>query len=323
SLVVLDELHKYRKWKNFIKGEYDIHEDKLSFLITGSARLNIYRKGGDSLQGRYHHYRLHPFSLCELEQKHSSLEAGSPLELVEDRTSEDTIKALMAFGGFPEPFLRQSSRTHRRWHKERLDRVLREDVRDVSNVSDINSILLLTDLLKDKSASLLSVNNLREDLDVSHRAVNNWISVLENLYFCFQIPPFNSKLSRTLKKRKKLYLWDWSAISEEGARFENLIASHLLKFCHRLEDTQGFSAEMWYLRDKDKRELDFLITIDRKPWFAVEVKLTQTYSHHLTYFGTRLNIPQLFLVSKKGKGTFMKNNVFYTSGDTFLRTLGV
>ncbi len=260
ALVVLDELHKWRPWKSWIKGEYDKNRDHLRFLVTGGARMDVYRRGGDSLQGRYHHYRLHPFTLGELRSggPAASPEPGAELQ-IPTRASRETLSALMKFGGFPEPFLAQSDRTLRRWQKERLERFFREDVRDLESVRDLSSMQILADLLPERVGSPLSLNALREDLEVSHRAVTLWMDILERLYHLFRVRPHTSTKVRGLRKMPKLYLWDWSQIPEPGPRLENLIAAHLLKLVNLLQDRDGHTVELKYLRDRAGKETDFLI----------------------------------------------------------------
>jgi predicted AAA+ superfamily ATPase len=276
-LVALDEIHKWRPWKRWIKGEFDKHKDRVRFLVTGSARLDIYRRGGDSLQGRYHHYRLHPFSCAELEAGPQMPLPSPGAELsIPERCPRENVATLMRFGGFPEPFLAQSTRTLRRWQKERVDRFLREDIRDLESVRDLASVQLLVDLLPERVGSPLSLNALREDLEVSHRAVTHWMEILERLYFVFRIRPFTTIRVRSLSKMPKAYLWDPSLVEDTAVRFENLVALHLLKFCHLLEDREGYRVELRYLRDKAGKEVDFLVTVNRKPWLAVEAKLAAT-----------------------------------------------
>lgn len=306
-LVVLDELHKYRPWKRWIKGEFDKHNDRIHFLVTGSARLDIYRKGGDSLQGRYHHYRLHPFSLREL-AAHSGKagithfpEPGRTIPLPEPGQSaalQKHLEALFRFGGFPEPLFAQSDRTLRRWHKERIERFFREDVRDLESIRDLSMMELLSDMLISRVGSMLSINALREDLEVSHRAVSHWIDILEKLYFVFRITPFTHKKIRGLKKKPKIYAWDSSLVSDPGARFENLVALHLLKFCHWMEDRDGYKTSLHYLRSVDDHETDFLVCVDNQPWFAVEAKLSNMrVDSGLHYFRERLGIPHCYQIT--------------------------
>lgn len=279
--IILDEIHKYARWRNLVKGLWDRRESGQSFLVTGSARLETYRRGGDSLQGRYHSYRLHPVSLPE---------AGG---------GRDAFDALMRFGGFPEPLLRGSERHWRRWQRERLDRVVRDDVRDLERVREISLIDLLIEALPARVGSTLSIKSLREDLEVAHDTAERWIGILENLYVCFRIAPYGPPRIRAVKKERKLYLWDWSMVEEPGARFENFVASHLLKLCQFLEDTQGYRMELRFLRDTDGREVDFVVLRDRKPLFAVEVKTGErNVSRSVRYFKERTQVPEWYQVHR-------------------------
>ena len=321
ALLVFDELHKYNKWKGWIKGEYDRHGDRLRFLITGSARLDIYRKGGDSLQGRYHAHRLHGFSVGEMERPGL---LPAPLQALDfpETASPDLLMNLLRFGPFPEPFLAQNPRTLRRWQRERMDRFFREDVRDLESVRDLASLERMADLLVERVGSLLSLQSLREDLEVSHRAVSHWLEILERLYYCFRITPYSGRLTRSLKKASKSYLWDWSGITGEGARFENLIAGHLLKLKHALEDQEGYRIGLHYLRDVDKREVDFLVSAEGKPWFALECKISdRTASPALRYFGDRLQIPWLYQITLKGKEDVLDGPVRVLPAAKFLAAL--
>ena len=322
-VVALDEIHKWRQWKRWVKGEFDKHRDRVRFLVTGSARLDLYRRGGDSLQGRYHHYRLHPFSCAELEETMPRLLPSPGAELVFPETrSRDTISALMRFGAFPEPLLAQSSRVHRRWQKEHVDRFLREDIRDLESVRDLASVQLLVDLLPERVGSPLSLNSLREDLEVSHRAVSHWMEILERLFFTFRIRPLTTTRVRSLTKMPKAYLWDHSLVDEPAARFENLVALHLLKFCHLLEDREGHRTELRYLRDKTGKEVDFVVTLDRKPWFAVEVKLAATrIEPALGYFRERLKIPWCYQVVLEGERDFVQDEIRCLPAHRFLASL--
>ena len=281
EVVVLDEIHKYKGWRNLVKGFYDTNKSSRKFLVTGSARLDHYRKGGDSLQGRYHYHRLHPFSFSEL--------GGG--------TGEAGLEQLLKFGGFPEPFLAANERHWKRWQREHLSRVVREDLLSLEQVREVGLIELLAQTLPDRVGSPLSVNNLREDLDVSFETADRWIRILENLYFCFRISPFGLPKLRALKKERKLYLWDWSVCVDEASRFENLVASNLLKYCHHLEDTAGEAMELRFIRDAVGREVDFVVLKNHKPVFAVECKLGERgLSSQISYFAQRSSIPKFYQV---------------------------
>ncbi len=323
NLVIFDEIHKYEKWKNYIKGEYDKYTEKFSIIVTGSARLDVYKKGGDSLLGRYHPYRLHPLSLNELKKR--ILEFKPPQELIFSDRGKDTeriFNALLKFGGFPDVFLKQSERELRRWHNEKIDRLVREDIRDVENVRNISLLQVLIELLPSKVGSLFSLNSLREDLEVTHKTISSWIDIFEKFYYHFRIYPFQSTLIKSLRKEPKLYLWDWSEIKDESVRLENLIASHLLKFCHFLFDMGGYRVQLFYLRDKEQREVDFIVSVDNKPWFCVEVKNSfKNISNSLKYFAKKLEIPFVYQVVNQKDIDICKDNVRIMSVSKFLSGL--
>jgi hypothetical protein len=279
--LILDEVHKYARWRNLVKGIYDTEKSRRRIVVTGSARLDYYRKGGDSLANRYRYFRLHPFSLREM-----------------NRTpAQSDVDALLRFGGFPEPLLQQDERELRLWQRDRVARVVRDDLRDLEHVREISLVEQLVDLLPHRVGSPLSVKSLREDLEVDHKTVERWLTILENLYLCFRILPFGPAKVRAVKKERKLYLWDWSMTPEGGPRFENLVASQLLKFCHFIEDTEGHAMELRFLRDTDKREIDFVVLQDRKPLFAVECKSGERgVSPAIRYFAERTSIPRFFQV---------------------------
>ncbi|MBX9743570.1 MAG: AAA family ATPase [Chthoniobacterales bacterium] len=298
DFLVLDELHKYSKWKSWLKGVWDTRRAGEKIMVTGSARLDIYRRGGDSLMGRYHHYRLHPFSLLELS-------GASPRKFSEKTTPPllrnswelSGMKEMMALGGFPEPLLSSSQRAWRRWGKERFERVFREDIRDTSSVKELGELELLGQLLPSRVASPLSMQSLSEDLSVSPKTIKEWIELLRRNYYVFQVPPWHRKIERALKKGSKYYLWDWSQVPEEGPRFENLMASHLLKYCHYHEDLYGRNVKLYYVRDSSKREVDFLIAWEEKPWLLVECKSKgQADAKGLHAFAQRLGVQQRFVV---------------------------
>jgi len=228
----------------------------------------------------------------------------------------------MQFGGFPEPFFAASSRSLRRWQKERFERFFREDVRDLESVRDLASLQLLADLLPGRVSSPLSLNSLRENLEVSHRALTHWMEIFERLYYIFRVRPHSASQVRSLQKMSKAYLWDWSVVPSEGARFENLVASHLHKFCNFLEDREGHKVELRYLRDRTGKELDFLVTLGRKPWFAVEAKLSETaVDPALKYFRERLKIPWVYQVVRDTRRDFVEAGVRVLPAERFLGAL--
>lgn len=279
--VVLDEIHKYTRWRMLLKGLYDKYKEELSILVTGSARLDTLRKGGDSLFGRYRYFRLHPFVLHE----------------VNPECSREGTESLLRFGGFPEPFLSQSDRRYRLWKRERVSRVVYQDLRDLNLIKDLSKMELLVDALPERVGSILSINSLKEDLEVSPNTVSNWLSILETLYYSYRIYPFGGSKIRAVKKSNKLYLWDWAEVENLGARFENFVASQLLFYCHFQEDVNGHRMELRFVRDTDLREVDFVVIKNKKPIFAVECKTgDRKLSPHLRYFRERLPIPVYYQV---------------------------
>lgn len=322
DLIIFDELHKYRSWKNYLKGQYDKNKDNYKIILTGSARLDVYRRGGDSLLGRYFYLRLHPFSLSETLNINHSFKIFEKLNFKEDIDSRKKFEQLFEFGGFPEPFFKEDLRFLRRFHNMRVERLVKEDIRDIEALRDISQILILAESLPTRVSSVFSINALREDLNVTHKTISHWVDILERFYYLYRIYPFAISTIKSLRKEPKAYLWDWSQVEDEGARFENIIASHLLKFCHYLYDVEGQKAELRYLRDIDKHEVDFIVTINNKPWFIVEVKLTdQDVSKNLLYFQERIKAPLAFQVVKSTGVDFMQKNIRVMSADKFLSGL--
>lgn len=322
DLIIFDEIHKYKQWRNYIKGEFDKNKDKYDIIVTGSARLDYYRRGGDSLLGRYHYFRLHPFSLAEAIGIQPEIEVLKESDFLIHKGASSAFDRLFKFGGFPEPFIKQDMKTLRRFHNERKERLVKEDIRDMESIRDLSSLELLTEMIPEKVGSMFSLNSLKEDLAVTHKTVSLWVDVLERFYYHFRIYPFASTKIKSLRKEPKIYLWDWSEIDEEASGFENMIASHLLKLVHFLYDYEGYRTGIYFLRDVDKREVDFIVTEKEKPWFALEVKLNDTNpSKRLKYFADRLKIPYLYQVVKKKDVDKFIGGVRVVSADKFLAAL--
>lgn len=275
DLVVFDELHKYPRWKNWIKGHHDVKGQAQRYLVTGSARLDVFRRGGDSLLGRYHYWRLHPFSLFEIPRKMRPQEAFS---------------RLMTVGGFPEPFLDGDQAEANRWRRERSDRILRDDVRDLENLKNIQTLMLFVDALRERVGGLVVLSNIAEDLQVSPKTLAHWLEVLERMYVVFVVRPYSKNIPRSLQKPPKVYFFDNNdVIGDDGQRFENLVATHLLKQLHYLEDKTGIRYELAYIRDKEGREVDFAIVKERQLQTLIEAKWAEdVVSKSLLYYAERL-----------------------------------
>lgn len=306
GLLVLDEIHKYSRWRQVVKGLFDTRGSELKILVTGSAKLDYYRHGGDSLQGRYHFHRLYPFSFAEIKGK-----------------SISDLEHLFNYGGFPEPFIRGSEKDTKRWAREYRSRLVREDLQDLERVKDIALVESLAIRLPELVGSPLSINSLREDLQVSHQTVARWIQILENLYMIFRIYPFGAPKIRAVKKEAKHYHLDWTVVKDLGARFENLVACHILKWCHYLEDTQGRDVELRYFRDVDLREVDFVVTEDKQPIHFIECKKGQKSSNRaLRYLKQRF--PQTKATNiffEKGSAYKDKYEIIHQPATDFLASL--
>ncbi len=318
DLLILDEFHKYTRWKTFVKGLYDKYHEHLHLLVTGSARLDTFRKGGDSLQGRYFFFRLHPFSVSEVQSHFPKLVPFEPLSFLK-MPDPKPLLILLERGGFPEPFFMTSERERRRWRQLKLDRLFQGDVRDLTMVRELGQMAMLSQLLEKRVSGGLSLDNLARDLEVDYKTARNWVEILESLYYCYRLFPYQKKSFRSLKKQSKLYLWDWSEVEDPGARFENLVASHLLKMSHFLQDYEGYRAELWYLRDHQDHEVDFLVTVDQKPWFMVEAKLSDSgISNSLRYFKEKIGAPYAYQVVQDTITTYTKAGIKVLSASEFL-----
>lgn len=278
QLIIFDELHKMKKWKSWMKGIYDTEGVPPSMLVTGSARLDVYNKGGDSLAGRFFSYRLHPFTVkeicCNLKE-----------------APEIALQKLINLGGFPEPYLKNNQTYAKRWRRSHTDIIIREDLLDLEKIRDVKSIEILIDLLRSRVGSTVSYTSLANDLQVSIHTIKHWLQVLENLYVIFPVRPYHRNITRSILKESKYYLYDTGAVEGDlGARLENTVACALLREIHFIEDTTGSRVALHYLRDKEKHEVDFLLLIDNKPSLMVEVKVNDdTFSPSLFRFHNFLN----------------------------------
>lgn len=273
-VLILDEIHKYEEWSSFVKGIYDTYKDELKIIVTGSARLNVYRRGGDSMMGRYFQYRIHPLSVGEL--LHS--QPSKTLLREPKRLSVKKFNELLKFGGFPKPFLSKDKKFLSRWQDLRYQQLINQDLRDISDVRMTSRISVLIQLLSGQSGQLFNYSNIATKIRVSNLTVHHWMDILEELYYCFKIHPWSTNVERSLLKNPKYYLWDWSRVKDLGARIENFVASHLLKAVHYWNDTGQGQYELYFVRDKDQNEVDFLIVENEEPWILIEVKSSEDKS---------------------------------------------
>ena len=310
ELVVFDELHKMKNWKSWIKGIYDTEGVTPSILVTGSARLDTYRKGGESLAGRFFYYRLHPLTLKEI----CSCLGEKP---------ETALGKLIKLGGFPEPYLKNSETFAKRFRRIHTDTIIRQDLLDLERVRDIKSIEILIDLLRTRVGSSTSYTSLANDLQVSIHTVKHWLQILETLYIVFPVRPYHKNIARSLLKESKYYLYDTGAVEGDlGAKLENTVACALLRELHLIEDTTGSRVALHYLRDKERHEVDFLAVVDNRPLCMIEVKVSDdSFSPSLFRYHSRLREAKPLQVVLSLKRKKSKDSARMLPAHEFLRDL--
>lgn len=260
-LIIFDELHKFKDWKSWLKGIYDTEGIPPSILVTGSAKLDTYKKVGDSLAGRFFQFRMHPLDLKEI------------YTFLKPDDLEAELDKLLIVGGFPEPFLNGTSRFYNRWKKSHLDIILKQDLIDLENVQQITQIETLIQLLKHRVGSPISYSSLSQDLQCSDKTVKRWLTILENMYVLFSVPPFHKNIARAIQKAPKFYFYDTGQVlGDPGVKLENAVACAIQKELHFREDCLGEEGKLYYMKDKDGREIDFCITANNAPSLLVEVK---------------------------------------------------
>lgn len=306
TLVILDEIHKYRQWKNYLKGVYDKFHDRFSFAVLGSGRLDISKRGGDAMTGRFLEMHLFPFTMAELSRRKIDVkqflkDPFSGMDFPDAIQSETVWKQLFNLGGFPEPFLSGKESTWRRWSANYGRQIIREDMRSIHEIKLIDDIETLFSLLPTKVGSPLSINNLTTDLQVSFPAVKNWLELFDYFYLTFRISPWTKKVSRAILKEKKLYLFNYPLIADTAARFENMVALELLRAVRSWNEWGWGDFGLYYLRNKEKKEVDFLLTKDHEPFLLIEAKLTDTTpAPALLEFQSVFKIPAIQLVHTPG-----------------------
>ena len=292
-VVLFDELHKYPRWKQFLKGFFDTYADQVRITVTGSSRMDVYRRSGDSLMGRYFLYRMHPFSIAETLTQ--DLPDAKHIVRPPGKIKAADFKALWQHGGYPEPFLKRDTRFSRRWQTLRLEQLVREDIRDLTHIQQIDQLELLVKLLATRSAHQLIYGNLAKEVRVSIDTMRRWIDTLCNLHLGFLIRPWFKNISRSLRKEPKWFLRDWASIKDVGDKSETFVACHLLKAVDGWNDMGLGKFELGYLRDKEQHEVDFLVVRDGKPWFLAEVKHhEESVSPSLQFYQDQLKAPFAF-----------------------------
>jgi len=309
-LIILDEIHKYIDWKNYLKGIYDGYSDEFRFLVTGSGRLALSRKRGDSLAGRYRHFHLFPFTVGEIFSSSMGIKGDDILLEIPERRPEvqEAWDTMFQVSGFPEPFLKGTKLKYQRWAKSYHSQVIRDDIRDEFAVRQVDSMETLYFLLSQCIGSPFSSSNHARTLNISHKTVSSWITVFERFSLIFKLRPYSKRISRSLVKEPKIYFYDYCRVQDAALRLENMIAVELSRAVTLWSDFGLGEYELWYLRNKEKEEVDFLVTKSGKPQFMVEAKLSDTaVSQHLMKFQNVLNIPAIQLVNKPGIARKIKN----------------
>jgi len=311
-LIILDEIHKYKDWKNYLKGLYDKYGDNYKFIISGSGRLDIYNKGGDSLAGRYLLFNLWPFSLGEMSKDNVSVNffIKSPEKIFIKKSLYEKIWCrLKNFSGFPEPYVKKSKEFYRIWSRTYHQQLIREDIRNASQVKYIDQLEILFLILPTKIGSPLSISSLAKIIKVSYDAVKTWIRLFEQFFLIFKVSAWSKNISRAIVKEQKIYLLDYAVITDLGAKFENMVAFELMRMVSNLNALGKGCFSLHFIRNKEKEEVDFLITNDNKPILLLECKLNNdNVSKSLLKFQKMLKIPAVQLVDQSGIYRKIKND---------------
>ena len=293
DLLILDELHKMPRWKNYLKGLYYTKLGNLHILVTGSARLDLYHKVGDSLAGRYFLHHLLPISLAELKQ------IGEPVDM----------HRLIERSGFPEPYLAETNLDAKRWRIQYTDSLIRIDVLDFNNIGNLRAIQMIFELLRRKVGSPISYKSIAEDIQIAPNTVKKYIEILEAIYMIFRVTPFSINIARSLLKEPKIYFYDTGLVEgDEGVVFENFVANALIKHVVAKIDYAAERYQLKYIRTKDGREIDFSLVCDHKVKTVIEVKTNdKNPSLHLLWAQEKYQFNAIQLVKNLRQEYKVKN----------------
>ena len=326
SLVVFDEIHKRKNWKDILKGIYDTHKSNYQFVITGSAKLDIFRRSGDSLVGRYFLTHIFPISAGDLlslnfKAYNSSTSLLKNILNLTKITHSESTSSLLRFGGFPEPFFKGSESFFRRWQNQHQELLIREDLRDLSNIQNLDKIETLVSLLEKNVSGIVSHNSLAQDLETDHKSVKQWLLQLEKIMLTFTVKPYFKQIQKTLRKNPKVYFYDWSFVKSYGSRFENFIACQLLKAITLWNERFGYNFDLYFIRTYSDKEIDFCITFDNKPWLLIEAKYGYPdISQAIKEFSRQLKVPAVILTNEENWNV-KKEDIYIFSVGRFLSLL--
>ncbi|MBU2574641.1 MAG: ATP-binding protein [Elusimicrobia bacterium] len=321
-----DEIHKMPRWKNILKDYFDAHENKVNFIVTGSARLDMFRSSGDSLSGRYFLFNLNPLTLAEASGASFAgilpgPDAAGHIERAASRAGAPRAEfaGLLKYGGFPEPFLKASGVFHKKWTETYLEQVVDRDLRDLTRIQQLESVKRLLLIMPSKIGSPLSINSIREDLEVNFLTAKNYMDHLCRTCVLFKLPPYSPKIRSLVKKEQKVYFYDWTLAGEEGAKFENYVAAELKARLDLWNDSQDDCYALHFVRSRDGLETDFLIVKNNAPWLLCEAKLSSqgVASHHHRHSLTLGNIPFAQVVLKDDVLKVENKNFFIISASKF------
>jgi predicted AAA+ superfamily ATPase len=312
-LIIFDEIHKYKDWKNYLKGVYDEFYDGYQFLVSGSGRLDIYQKGGDSLAGRYLLFHLWPFTIAELGKRNLTIDdfLKDPLRISMEGSKKlkEEWSRLSTLSGFPEPYLTNRIAAYRRWSNTYSSQLIREDIRDLTGIKSVGDMETLYSLLPTKVGAPLSVPSLASDLKVSYNSIRGWLSVFERFFLMFSISPWTERIARAIQKKRKVYLWDAPRIETSAARFENMVAMELWRAVTNWNDLGYGQFSLHFIRNKEQQEVDFLIVNGRRPVVLIEAKVSDTQpSSTLKKFQNALRIPAVQLIGEDEGYQLFSNN---------------
>ena len=319
--VALDEIHKYPKWKNILKGYYDEWGDKIRFVVTGSARLDLFRKSGDSLLGRYFLFRMLPLGPREVAglavDAQNTWFPGQPLQVIPTASAKigGAIEALLHLAGYPEPFSAGTQNFCNRWRGQHISLILGEDLRDLTKIEHIQKLETLLYLLPERVGAPLSLNSLTKPLAAAFGSIRLWLEALKMVYLIFSISPWANAVSRSILKEEKYYFWDWGMAEGPGTRFENFMAVQLARMISFWNELGHEPYKLYYLRTKDGREVDFVIADRKKPKMLIEVKEGDvSLSGNLAYFQKKLGVDLAVQVVLKKNVCIQKDRGLYIMG---------
>lgn len=322
EFIVFDEMQKRNKWKNILTNIYDAYKSDYKFIVPGNARFDYLRRRGDGLSGTYHDCHMFPASVATvlnkpLKEYHLGIDLIRDVQDSSNHVDQDTLDLLFNFGGFPEPLIRGTKAFQKRWQERHVQLIVRDELSSLSNLKNLDTIETLVDLLEHRVSSPVSFNSLAGNLSSNHTSVKQWLKQLEKVMLSFHISTWSEGINRALKKNPKVYFYDWSFVRNKGARFENFVATNLLKAITLWNEKSQNIYELFYIRTYDGQEVDFCISKNKIPWLLIEVKHGKpNTSSAIRKFQYKFDIPAVVLTREENWNR-EKENVFLLSANRF------